>query len=77
MQIDVYQDLTCPWCRIGKHNLDQALKEWTGPPVTVTYRPFFLDETVPVENRAHAIHPRVQVVQMMQEERFRELRHLR
>lgn len=50
MQIDVYQDLTCPWCRIGKHNLDQALKEWTGPPVTVTYRPYFLDETVPVEN---------------------------
>lgn len=50
MQIDVYQDLVCPWCRIGKHNLDQALKEWTGAPVTVRYLPFFLDDSVPAEN---------------------------
>lgn len=48
MLIDLYQDLVCPWCRIGKRNLDLALAEWTGSPVTVRYHPFFLDDSVPV-----------------------------
>lgn len=47
MLIYLYQDLVCPWCRIGKRNLDLALAEWTGSPVTVRYHPFFLDESVP------------------------------
>jgi predicted DsbA family dithiol-disulfide isomerase len=50
MLIDLYQDLVCPWCRIGKRNLDLALREWTGSPVTVRYQPFLLDDSVPVEN---------------------------
>lgn len=50
MLIEVYQDLVCPWCRIGKRNLDLALREWTGVPVTVRYLPFLLDESVPVED---------------------------
>jgi predicted DsbA family dithiol-disulfide isomerase len=49
MQIDVFQDTVCPWCRIGKQHLKLALQEWDGEPVTVRYHPYLLDDTVPVE----------------------------
>ena len=49
MIVDVFHDTVCPWCRIGKRHLDNALAEWDGEPVTVRWRPFFLDETVPSE----------------------------
>ena len=47
MNIDVYHDIPCPWCRIGKANLESALRQWDGDPVTVTWRPFLLDQDVP------------------------------
>ncbi len=47
MNIDVYHDIPCPWCRIGKANLQAALEQWSGEPVTVTWRPFLLDQDVP------------------------------
>jgi len=47
MIIDVFQDTVCPWCRIGKKNLMDALKQWTGEPVTIRYRSYFLDPNVP------------------------------
>ena len=47
MQIDVFQDTVCPWCRIGKRHLALALAEWTGDPITVRYHPFFLNESLP------------------------------
>jgi predicted DsbA family dithiol-disulfide isomerase len=47
VNIDVYHDIPCPWCRIGKANLEAALREWDGEPVTVTWRPFLLDQGVP------------------------------
>ena len=49
MNIDVYHDIPCPWCRIGKANLEAALREWDGEPVTITWRPFLLDAGVPAE----------------------------
>ncbi|MBW3631506.1 MAG: DsbA family oxidoreductase [Chloroflexi bacterium] len=47
MNIDVYHDIPCPWCRIGKANLETALQQWDGEPVMVTWRPFLLDQDVP------------------------------
>ena len=47
MNIDVYHDIPCPWCRIGKANLEAALRQWDGEPVTVTWQPFLLDQGVP------------------------------
>ena len=47
MNIDVYHDIPCPWCRIGKANLEAALRQWDGEPVTITWRPFLLDQGVP------------------------------
>jgi predicted DsbA family dithiol-disulfide isomerase len=50
MRIQVVQDLICPWCYIGHHNLDQALEEWTsGKDVTVEveWLPYQLDPLEP------------------------------
>ncbi len=49
MQIDLYLDTVCPWCRIGKRNLERAISAWDGEPVEVRYRPFLLDPDLPDE----------------------------
>ena len=49
MHIDVYQDIACPWCRIGKRYLSQALDQWQGEPVSVAYHPFLLNDSIPAE----------------------------
>lgn len=48
MQIDVFQDTACPWCRIGKHHLMTALAAWQGETVTVNFRTYFLNPQIPV-----------------------------
>ncbi len=51
MNVDVVSDVVCPWCFIGKRNLDVALETWrTEQPdceVTVQWRPFFLNPDTP------------------------------
>jgi predicted DsbA family dithiol-disulfide isomerase len=50
MHIQVVQDIVCPWCRIGKHNLDAAIAQYTrqhGGEVTVEWVPFLLDPVEP------------------------------
>ena len=47
MKIDVYFDTICPWCWVGKHNLEKALEMWEGDKIDVSYKTFFLDETIP------------------------------
>ncbi|MER6755401.1 DsbA family oxidoreductase [Micromonospora echinofusca] len=42
MEIEIYADVVCPWCYIGKRRLEQALESYDGE-VTVRYRPFQLD----------------------------------
>lgn len=46
--IAMVSDIVCPWCYIGKRNLEKALMELNGTyPVAVSYHPFQLDPTVP------------------------------
>ncbi|REE91407.1 putative DsbA family dithiol-disulfide isomerase [Paenibacillus taihuensis] len=55
MHIDVYSDVVCPWCRIGKQNLLRAIELWkerNDEPVTVTYHAYQLDPNLPEEGRA-------------------------
>ena len=47
MLVDVYHDIVCPWCRIGKANLERALAVWEGEPVEVRWRPFLLNPDAP------------------------------
>ncbi|MEU4367125.1 DsbA family oxidoreductase [Micromonospora chersina] len=44
MEIEIYADVVCPWCWIGKRRLEQALAGYDGE-VTVRFRPFQLDPT--------------------------------
>ncbi|SFJ24766.1 Predicted dithiol-disulfide isomerase, DsbA family [Paenibacillus sp. UNC496MF] len=55
MHIDLYSDVACPWCRIGKQNLSRALALWAeqhDEPVTVAYHAYQLDPHLPPEGRA-------------------------
>ena len=47
MHVDVFHDTACPWCRIGKRYLDEALARWAGPTPTVRWRPFLLAPDIP------------------------------
>ena len=47
MQLDVVSDTVCPWCYIGKKRLDQALAMHGGDGITLAWRPFQLDASIP------------------------------
>lgn len=47
IHIEVYSDVVCPWCYIGKRRLERALAS-VGRDVRVTWRPFQLNPTMPV-----------------------------
>ncbi|MFC4303547.1 DsbA family oxidoreductase [Cohnella boryungensis] len=50
MKIDVYSDMVCPWCRIGKKNMNDAIDAWreqSGQTVEVSYHAYQLDPTLP------------------------------
>lgn len=42
MEIEIYSDVVCPWCYLGKRRLERALADYEGE-VTLRYRPFQLD----------------------------------
>lgn len=47
MQVEMFSDVVCPWCYIGKRHLEQALESFPhADQVTVTYRSFQLDPTM-------------------------------
>lgn len=48
MLIDVFHDTACPWCRIGKKYLFDAIA-LLGEQATIRWHPFFLDDTIPSE----------------------------
>lgn len=48
MQIDVFHDTVCPWCRIGKKHLFDALSQ-SGQEAVIRWHPFLLDNSVPSE----------------------------
>lgn len=51
LQIKIFHDTVCPWCRIGKKNLLTALQELhkTNKDVEISYYTFFLHRDLPVE----------------------------
>ena len=46
MQIEVFSDVVCPWCYLGKRRLEAALAEFDGP-AEVTWRAFQLRPDAP------------------------------
>jgi predicted DsbA family dithiol-disulfide isomerase len=47
MQLDVVSDTVCPWCYIGKRRLDEALAQRGSEGITLRWRPFQLDASIP------------------------------
>lgn len=50
MQVEIYSDVVCPWCYIGKRRFEDALARFEGrDDVTVVFKPFQLDPNAPNE----------------------------
>jgi predicted DsbA family dithiol-disulfide isomerase len=47
--IDIVSDVVCPWCYIGKRNVEAALAQRPDLDFTVRWRPYMLDATIPAE----------------------------
>ncbi|MFV0320619.1 MAG: DsbA family protein [Microbacterium sp.] len=77
IQISVWSDIACPWCYIGKRNLEKGLAEVAAdddaPQVEVTFHSFELSPDTPVDFEGdevdflagHKGMPREQVQQML------------
>jgi len=53
--VDVVSDVVCPWCFLGQKRLQRAIAEF-GRPVTVNWRPFQLDATIPPEGMDRKVY---------------------
>lgn len=53
IEVHVWSDVACPWCYIGKRNLEKGMADFAGTgvslPVEVTYHSFELAPDTPVE----------------------------
>lgn len=52
LTLDVWSDIACPWCYVGKRRLEDALKSYrdkTDEDVSVRWRSFQLDSRAPAE----------------------------
>jgi predicted DsbA family dithiol-disulfide isomerase len=58
LQIDVWSDLACPWCYVGKNRLDQAIASSPhAGAITVAVRSFELDPAM-----SHDVRPNLEVL---------------
>ena len=50
MLVEIYSDVVCPWCYVGKRRFEKALAEFDGrDDVRVVWRPFQLDPRAPAQ----------------------------
>ena len=48
MKVEIWSDVVCPWCFVGKRRLEAALADFEhGEQVEVVYRSFQLDPSAP------------------------------
>ena len=51
MRLEIFSDVVCPWCYIGKQRFDRAVANLTkagvDPKLEIIYRPFQLDPSAP------------------------------
>lgn len=57
ISIDIYSDVVCPWCYVGKRRLERALGQWQGSvKASITWRPFQLNPTMPKEGVERTVY---------------------
>ncbi len=50
MEIEIWSDIACPWCYVGKRRFEAALAQFEhADETTVTWRSFELDPSAPIE----------------------------
>jgi predicted DsbA family dithiol-disulfide isomerase len=49
IRLDIFSDPVCPWCLIGKENLDRALADHPEHPFSIQWHPFQLNPSMPSE----------------------------
>lgn len=54
LEIDVISDVMCPWCYIGKTNLDAATKQLGEVDFEIRWRPYQLDASLPKEGMSRS-----------------------
>lgn len=54
MQIEIFSDVVCPWCYIGKKRLDAVMITPAGEGVTLRWRPYQLYPNLPPEGMDRA-----------------------
>ncbi len=47
MLIDIFHDTVCPWCRIGKKHLFDAIGQRQDEKIEIRWHPFLLDNAIP------------------------------
>jgi predicted DsbA family dithiol-disulfide isomerase len=56
MDVEIWSDVVCPWCYIGKRRFESALKDFAhGDEVTVTWRSFQLDPSAPATSEGDPV----------------------
>jgi predicted DsbA family dithiol-disulfide isomerase len=58
MRVEIWSDVVCPWCYVGKRNFEAALEQFEHrDQVEVIWRAFELDPSAPVEREGdYATH---------------------
>jgi predicted DsbA family dithiol-disulfide isomerase len=54
MRIEIWSDIVCPWCYVGRRRLQQALTRFDSE-VELVHRAFELDPTAPSEGRVDLV----------------------
>lgn len=49
IRLDIFSDPVCPWCYVGKANLDRALADHPDHPFAIQWHPFQLNPDMPAE----------------------------
>lgn len=50
MKIEIWSDIACPFCYIGKRHLEQALEQLPDLEVNITWKSFELDPNAPIDS---------------------------
>lgn len=67
MKVEIWSDIACPWCYIGKKRFEKAVADYGGP-VEVTYRSYQLDPTLPAYDPRNEVDYLVQSKGMRRDE---------
>ena len=75
MRIDIWSDVVCPWCYLGKRRLEKALASFEGRgDVTIAHRSFQLDPTRPTGEKTSR-RTMLMSKYRLTEDRVREMDH--